>query len=171
MAKPVKANFALNELSDDILKGIGQLIAAWGYLQFQLGVIIRVALKLKKDTGRVLTVGMEINVLCGVLRTISKTDHWIKHAGMREAIKKLVKDVQNAVENRNNYAHGVFGYTNETPRRFARLLMKLAQHRVNPEWDVITPDGLAELAIEAENLVVRAQLITIQLKGRGPLPS
>ena len=69
------------------------------------------------------------------------------------------------------YAHGVFGYTDESPPRFARLLVKLAEHRVNPEWDVITSDGLEELAIEAANLVTRAQVLTHQLKGKEPPPT
>lgn len=166
MTSPVKAKFALDELSDEILQGIGRIISRWGYLQFQLGVIIRVALGIKKDVGRVLTVGMEVGDLCKVLKMLAKTDHWIKDQSLRETIRKLANDVLQAAEHRNNYAHGVFGYTDETPPRFARLLLNLAEHRANPEWDVITPDGLEEIAADARNLWMRAQAITDRLKGR-----
>jgi hypothetical protein len=166
VSTPVKAKTSrVDKLSDDILRGIGDIITRWGYLQFQLGVIIRVALRLKKATGRVLTIGMEVGVLCGVLRTISKTDRWIKDKTIRAQIKTLANDVQNAVENRNNYAHGVFGaYTDESPQRFARLLVRQAEHRVNPEWEVITPDSLKEIALEARGLWARAQELTDKLK-------
>ena len=166
MSTPAKAKaLRVDKLSDDILRGIGDIITRWGYLQFQLGVIIRVALRLKKATGRVLTIGMEVGVLCGVLRTISKTDRWIKDKATRDQIKMLAKDIQIAVENRNNYAHGVFGVdTDKSPQRFSRLLVKQAEHRVSPKWEVITPDSLKEIALEARGLWVRAQELTDELK-------
>lgn len=165
--EPKNTRFAQrDELPPEILSGIGAIIARWGYLQHQLGVIIRVALKLKKDAGRVLTVGMEINVLCGVLRTIAKTDQWVGDANVRDAIKKLAKDVQDAAENRNNYAHGVFGYTDSRPPQFVRFLFKQAEHRVNPEFEVITQETLKNYESEARNLWDRAQAITHKLKGK-----
>src|SRR5262245_41082421 len=106
------------------------IVSRWGYLQYQLGVIIRVAMGLKDDKGRVLTGGMEVGVLLGVLRTIAneKNDAYVKNPKMRALIRTFVDDVQNASINRNDYAHGVFGYTDETPPRFARLLWKSGPH-------------------------------------------
>lgn len=171
MATKQVVNFALDQLDDDILKGIGKIVSRWGYLQYQLGVIIREAMKLKKETGRVLTGGMEVGVLIGVLRTISKTDKYVPNAKMREVLKAFANDVQKASDHRNDYAHGVFGYTDDIPPRFARYLWKEAQHRINPEWEVITASHLDDLATEARNLWVRAQVITKQLKGRMPQPT
>jgi len=165
VSTPVKANFTIDKLSNDILRGIGDIIARWGYPPFQLGVLIRVALGLRKATGRVLTIGMEVGVLCGVLRTISKTDRWIKDKTTRDQIKTLAKDVQNAVENRNDYAHGVFGVdTDKSPQRFSRLLVKQAEHRVSPKWEVITPDSLNQIALEARGLWIRAEALADRLK-------
>jgi hypothetical protein len=162
--EPANTRFAIDELTPEILSGIGEIVARWGYLQHQLGVIIRVALGLKKDVGRVLTVGMELGVLCGVLRTLSKTDRWVKDEKTRNDIKKLANDIQEAAEHRNNYAHGVFGYTEESPTQFVRFLFKQAEHRVTPDIEIITPTSLKVFATEARNLWVRAQELTHRLK-------
>jgi hypothetical protein len=166
-------HFALDELDDAILKGIGKIVSRWGYLQYQLGVIIRVAMGLKDDKARVLTGGMEVGVLLGVLRTIAhkSNDQYIKNPKMREAIRDFLDDVQKGSEHRNDYAHGVFGYTDETPTRFSRLLWKSGHHRIKPQWEPITAEHLETLATEARTLWVRAQVITKQLKGRAPQPT
>lgn len=72
------SNFDVDRLPADILSGIGLIIGWWGYLQFQLGVIIRKAMKLQDDTGRVLTYGPDLKVLCNIIDTLTHSDHWIK---------------------------------------------------------------------------------------------
>ena len=158
------AKFGIDELPPEILAGIGRIVAWWGYLQFQLGVIIREATKLRKETGRVLTVGPEIGVLCNIIRTITFSDYWIKDDAIRSDLQKLGEDVRKKSDNRNDYAHGVFGYKGDNPKVFVRHLMRLPSHRIVPDEEPITPESLKKFSDEARALWVRAQEITHKLK-------
>lgn len=165
----IKTQFAQkDEIPSELYAGIGEIVARWGYLQFQLGVIVRVSLELTKDVGRVVTARMEVWQLCEALKTVSKTDRWIKDADLRETIRKFAGDVLNAAEIRNEYAHGVFGCTAEEPRQFGRFLFKEPQHKVTPGFEVMTPETLKARADEARALWDRAQAITRKLKGKAP---
>jgi hypothetical protein len=157
-----------DEIPPELYAGIGEIIARWGYLQFQLGVIVRVSLGLKKDVGRVMTARMEVWQLCEALKTVSKIDRWIKDAELRETVRKFAGDVLNAAEIRNDYAHGVFGYTEEKPPQFGRFLFKEPEHKVTPGFEILTPETLKVQANEARALWDRAQAITRKLKGKGP---
>jgi len=165
--EPAHARFAQkDEIPPELYGGIGEIIARWGYLQHQLGVILRVALGLKKDAGLILTVRMEVAQLCEALKTVSKTDRWIKDEAFRTTIRKFAGDVLNAAETRNDYAHGVFGYTDEQPRQFGRILFKLPEHRVVPGFEPMTPETLKAHATEARALWDRAQVSPHKLKGK-----
>jgi len=155
-----------DEIPPELYAGIGEIIARWGYLQFQLGVIIRVSLGLKKDVGRMLTARMEVWQLCDTLKALAKTDQWIKDQALRASVHKLAGDVLNAAQTRNGYAHGVFGYADEEPRRFGRFLLTDPEHRVNPDFDPMTPETLKADANRARALWDRAQEITRKLKGK-----
>jgi|GEM_PF-4579971 len=163
---PVKIiSFAIDDLPGEILSGIGEIIARWGYLEFQLGVIVREIAELPKDTGRVLTIGPGLSSLCGMLRTFASSDNWIADESLRSKINKLVKDVQDKVPHRNNYAHGVFGFKKEGDEKvFVRHLMRGPSHSVAPDVEVVTQGNLKDLAQEAQDLWERAQEITTKLK-------
>ena len=157
------SNFDVDRLPADILSGIGLIIGWWGYLQFQLGVIIRKAMKLQDDTGRVLTYGPDLSVLCNIIDTVTHSDHWIKDKGIRDDLKKLIKDVRDNSEKRNDYAHGMFGY-DEKKNVFIRHLLKTPAHRVTPGTEEMTVDSLGEVSDEARNLWSQAHGITGRLR-------
>jgi hypothetical protein len=165
MTKPVPKIFAVDDIPPDILARIGKIIAWWGYLQFQLGVIIRVATKLPRDTGNVLTIGPDLGALCGILRTLAHSDHWIKDESIRKEIFKLADNVRDKSTKRNDYAHGVFGFSGDDQKEFVlHLLKKHPSHRVTPGKQILTPAILEQDVEEVRDLWSRAQDLTHKLK-------
>jgi hypothetical protein len=161
---------AIDQFPQDVLAGIGEIVARWGYLHFQLGVIVREVCKLPSDIGRVLTLGPELGVLCNMISTLTSSDHWIKDAGIRADLKKLGGDVRDASKHRNNYAHGVFGLGSK-PGTYIRFLVASNEHRISPGEEEITPASLKAIALQADQLWDRAQDITHRLKAlRGKRP-
>jgi hypothetical protein len=164
--KTVKvARYNIDGFPPEIARGIGEIIARWGYLQLQLGVIVRVALGMRKDAGRVVTGGANISELCRMLNTLAYSDHWVKDEDVRLRMKALAKHVQRKSSDRNDYAHGVFG-DGDQPGVFVRHLMKDPEHRIRPAVQVITPAALQTVSNDARELWMRAEYITLKLKGR-----
>jgi hypothetical protein len=77
---------------------IGAIIAKWATLEFQMMTIIWRAMGLDNEEGRVLTVGMGTQVLCGVLRTLPK--RWITVDVTKQEVARLVKAVGESTEAR-----------------------------------------------------------------------
>ncbi len=163
--------FSGKNLPTEILAGIGGVIAQWSYLAFQLTVILRLGHGLTKESQRALLVGAEVGVLCGQLRTLASTDHWIKNEALRARIDDLAADVRNASTARNDYAHGIFGYLigkagQADEEKFIRHVMKKGPDRVRPQVEEVTVESLRKHADKAQALFDRAQAITDQLKGK-----
>lgn len=164
MPKIVPKIYAVDDLPTDILAGIGKIIAWWGYLQFQLGVIIRVATKLSRDTGNVLTIGPDLSALCRIINTLADSDHWIKDENIRKDLSKLAKDVRDKSTKRNDYAHGVFGFSDNDQKVLVRHLFKKPQHKITPGTEKLTQHDLQIVIDEARDLWIRAQDLTHRLK-------
>jgi hypothetical protein len=98
-------------------------------------------MKLNNDTGRVLTQGPDVSVLCNIIRTLTRSDHWIKDKAIRNDLEKLYKDVRDKAEMGNNYAHGIFGY-DEKKNTFIRHLFRSPAHRVTPGTEEMNVDSL-----------------------------
>ena len=159
-----KPKYLIDDLPPDILAGIGLIIAWWGYLQLQLGVIIREAAKLEVETGFALTIGPDVVDLCKMIQSLAGTDHWIKDPVLRADMEKLRKDVLNKSSHRNEYAHGTFGYSGEDPKRYVRHLFSTPAQRIQPGEEPMTPESLTLISDEARALWQRAQDITHRLK-------
>ena len=156
---------AIDEMPTELLAGIGEVVARWGYLHFQLGVIVREIAGIKdKALGRVITLGPELSAVCGQLRVLTMTDRWLKDETLRKDIQELAEDARDSSKHRNNYAHGI--YAKSDSGGFVRILLQEAAHRIRPGEEAITVDLLKRHAKEAANLWVRAQVITDRLKGR-----
>ena len=157
------SEFDIDRLQPEIFSGIGRLIAWWGYLEFQLGVIIREVTKLSDDTGRVLLTGQGVRVLCATVRTLTRFDRWIKDEGIRKDLTKLADDVDKRSDRRNDYAHGVFDYDKDK-NVFVLHLFRRSAHRVTPVSQPIDAESLEDLSDEARDLWIRAHGITGRLK-------
>lgn len=152
---------AIDNMPTDLLAGIGEVIARWGYLEFQLGVVIREACRIERATALLLTQRTTTRNLCEVLLTISASDAWVKDAGIRADMKTLGNAVKGAKDVRNAFAHGVFGY-GDADNTFAQYIFK--------EVDKPTKKSelkLSELkadALVARQLWEKAQDLTRRLK-------
>lgn len=165
--QPVReSGFSADRMPQEIFAGIGEIIVRWSYIEFQLGVLIREGFNISRATGRALTTGMDIKVLCGVIRTLIAADEWIKDETLRAELAVLVRDVEDKKIDRHDYAHGVFGFTREAngPLVFGRYLLKEKRHRIKPDVVQVTPESLKIIAEEARDLGIRAQDLTVKLK-------
>lgn len=153
-------------MPQELLAGIGEIVVRWSYIDFQLGVLLREGFNISRKTANALIVGMEIKVLCGVIRTLTLSDEWIKDKALREDIAALGRAVEKKKINRHNYAHGVFSFAMGPNDQlvFARYLLNDKGHRINPRSEKITWESLKELAEEARDLGIRAQDLTVKLK-------
>ncbi|MDP4028527.1 MAG: hypothetical protein Q8P42_06110 [Gallionella sp.] len=164
MSKIVPKIYAVDDIPTDILASIGKIIAWWGYLQFQLGVIIRIATKLSRGTGNVLTIGADLSSLCRIITTLADSDHWIKDENIRKDLAKFADDVRRKSTRRNDYAHGVFGFSDDDQNVLVRHLFKQSQHKVTPGIEKLTQHDLQIVIDEARDLWNRAQDLTHRLK-------
>jgi len=152
---------AIDTMPVELLAGIGEVVARWGYLQFQLGVIIREACRVDRQTGTLLTQGPTIQSLCASITAIADSEHWLKDAELRADLRKLATRVRNAKDVRNEYAHGVFGFGG-TEGVFARYVFDKKGGPMVPE--PITVEGLKRDALKPRELWEEAQRITRRLK-------
>ena len=169
-AKPM-GRFAASDLPKEILAGIGAIVAQWSYLAFQLTVILRIGFKLSKETQRAILVGTDLGAICGQMRTLAGTDHWIKDKKLRDEIDELAAEVRKKSLTRNEYAHGVFGYLvgkagGADEEQYVRYLMKGPDQRVTPTPQEISAESLEEHLKVPLKLWQRAQELTQKLKGR-----
>jgi hypothetical protein len=153
---------ARNVLSDKYLEAIGSVVTNWSRLEWQMCNLLVVGLDIPKDAGRVLTVGMEIGVICGCLRTMTHSNHWVKDETLRKGIKKLTRDVLDTAKSRGEYAHSIF--TNQLDREGpSRLLFKEAAHRIQPSKVAVPVDDISAFSDELWDLQSKATDLTVRL--------
>ena len=160
----ISPEYVTDTLPSEFLEAIGEIIVRWGRLQWQLSNLLIVGFDIPKDTGRALTIGMEIGVLCGTVRTLTFNDTWINDKELRGHIQCLADDIRAKSCDRNNYAHGVFGFDIDEPNSFARYLFSAKEHRISPSSEKVTLEQLKKHASEAKGLVDRTVDLTVKLK-------
>jgi hypothetical protein len=160
------ARFDIDKILPEILAEIGRIIAWWGYLQFQIGVIIRESTRLSKDVGFLVTIGPNLVDLCKAAKKITVSSHWVKDESIRSDLRILLGDIQRAAETRNAYAHGVFGFQKGTQDVFVRYFLDAKPECVSLSEEVLTIESLRKVSDQARGLWSRAQDITHRLKAR-----
>ncbi|MBX3664980.1 MAG: hypothetical protein KF834_04785 [Burkholderiales bacterium] len=156
--------YAIDDLPLEIMSGIGEIAAWWGYLEFQLGVIIREAIQIDTKRGYLLTFKQPLFSLLGCLDNIAKTDYWVPDKSIRNDITKLIAGVRRYEQERNDYVHGVFGFSDNMQKAYARHLFRLAENRVNPGTEAISAESLSAISDHARGLWDDAQAVTRKLK-------
>jgi len=163
-----RSGFSPDNLTPEILTGIGEVVAHWSYVEFQLGVLIREALNISRATGRVFMADMRIHPLCEAARTVTLDSTWIGDEQIRKDITKLANDIDGTTQVRHDYAHGVFGFLiEEDSNALARYVQKGGRggrNRIEPDFEKVTPEGLKKIADVARDLGVRAQDLTVRVK-------
>ncbi|HEX9192716.1 MAG TPA: hypothetical protein VF871_03030 [Burkholderiales bacterium] len=161
MSKRHSSAQATDTLPPELLAGIEEILYRWSRLEFQLGNLIVEGFSVPKDTGRALIAGTELNAKCGMLKALTFNERWIKDDELRKEIRNLADEIREKSGDRQDYAHGVFGFDLDGPNAFARYLFKTAAH--SPPSESITPEGLKAVAEEVGAFVARAVDLTVRL--------
>lgn len=162
---PIRTSgYAAENVPAEIKIGIGELITQWSYVAFQLGVVARVGFGLKHDVGFALLSTIDLQALCGILRTLA-IGHWIPDEELKSKIKQLADDVQKKKDRRNDFAHGVYGMVEgkDGQPQFVRFCFRDGIKGKSP-YELVTVDLLEKLADEAYDFGRRAQDLTVALK-------
>ncbi len=162
--KPIYPEIIADTLPPEYFAKIGEIIFVWARLEYQLGVLIREGYLIDKDTGRALTIGMDIGVACGVLRTLTYTNHWVEDKAVIKELRELVTDIKDKTEHRHQFAHVVVGCSENNYEEFSRYLFKAAEHRINPGHEIVTLNSLQIFVEEVRGFLRRAIDLTGQLK-------
>ena len=134
----------------------------WSRLEYQLGVLARVGLKLGKDEQRTLIIGMDMTVLTGVLRAVAQG--WMSDKKLAREIKKFADDLGNLRGKRGEFVHGLYGYWVGKPEQWLMFKLKSPKQRGNINTDPISPATILEFAAKLRDLQLRAQDLTRALK-------
>jgi hypothetical protein len=151
-------------LPPELLKEIGELIVRWSNVEFYLVNIITKGFGIPIATGRALAFGMPISAKTKVLRHLANTDHWIHDEELRLKIKKYSQKIDKDIRNRNNFAHGIFGFDLEGPDVFYRFLLKEQPHSAPVRGEEINVGGLKNLVRDVQNLGLHGLNLMDQLE-------
>jgi hypothetical protein len=154
----------IDTMDPALLAAIGEVVARWGYLEFQLRVVIREACQLSKETGLLITGRTPLAQLCSTLAKIGKSPIWVVDVQTRDAISKLAKEVESRRRTRNTFAHAIYG---EDPAD-GSIVQWLFQDPSSkaPTLKPIDVAGANAEAKHARDLWEQAQAITKTLKVR-----
>lgn len=130
-------------LPDEYYTQIGAIIAKWATLEYQMMAIIWRAMGLSNVEGRVLTVGMGTQVLCGILRNLPRK--WITDDVTKKQIGDLVKAVSESTDLRNYFAHGIWTRFKDDPLPYLNF-MKQGEHRMMPEAQALSPSEIKKFS-------------------------
>jgi hypothetical protein len=135
---------------------MGEIIARCAILENQMRHIIWRASGIDNRLGRVLTVGMEANVLIATVKNLS--DKWGGHATIKQGMNSVANQARPLFKERNLVAHGIWGYPiGRKPRIWRFYRMFEAQDRVMPAAVKKSPKDLAKIAAQLRRLNLRAE--------------
>jgi hypothetical protein len=154
-------------LTDPYYLHIGAIVHKWATMEYLLQNIIWRAMGLDREQGRVLTIGMGVEVLSGVLRNLPRK--WITDQKIKDDLQALLKLVKDHVEYRNYLVHGVWTADLEKKDDPPWLnYMKTGEQRIMPGAEQLSPESLHNFALVIEQMNERARLILQALGGPQP---
>ena len=128
-------------LPDTYYVHIGAALHRWATLEYMLMTIIWEALKLDNKAGRVLTVGMNVPTLTGILRNLPR--RWVTDPTIAKDIRSLCSEIKDHVEFRNYLAHGIWTVDPKDETHTPWLnYMKDGQDRILPGSEAVKPETL-----------------------------
>lgn len=160
----VPLQFLADTLPPALLKEIGELIVRWSNVEFYLVNIITRGFDIPLATGRALAFGMPISAKTKSLRILANTNHWIHDKELRQRINDYSNSIDKNIKNRNNFAHGIFGFDLNGPDVFYRYLLKENPHKAPVQAEEINVDGLKKLVRDVQNLGVQGLNLMDQLE-------
>lgn len=150
------------DLPPEYYAAIGEIAGRWSWLEYHLGVIIRVGFGLGKKESRVLTVGMAVKPKSHVLKIMAKK--WIKDRALRKNIHALADDMQAKLNDRNAYVHALYCHLSGKPDKLGRYVMGSGEQRFLPEFKPAPISALQKCALELRELQEKTKQIVRELK-------
>lgn len=114
-------------------RAIGEFMFRYSQLESQLHEIVWHSLRLGYKTGRIVTIGTDSKVLCGMIGTITSSRMWIADPKLAEEMNAISKIVHDFSEDRNLIAHGSWQAPVFSPKSPAKLVKtKKRSERILP---------------------------------------
>jgi hypothetical protein len=145
---------------------IGEFLFRFAQLEYQLNEIIWSALQLDYKTGRTLTIGSDVKVLCQTIKTIANTRRkiWIKDPTLIQEMNSIANTATSLRERRNAIAHGSWQSTTGQP--IGAILHFMKNDRILPRADKSIDDRrIASDAAKLHDLNQRAKKLIAALGG------
>jgi hypothetical protein len=148
---------------------IGEFAFRFAQLEYQLHEIVWMALDLSYKAGRVLTIGTDVRVLCGMVNTITSTPTWITDKTRIQEMNSLANNARKLSGLRNRLMHGSWQGPGGNPKRARLHFMKEVHERILPRYDPKLDDRyIAKKAGELGALNERAKKLIRLLDGARP---
>lgn len=160
------SGFSGDEIPVEVQTLIGELVTRWSYIDFQLKVIVREGFNISHAAALTMLHGKDAVSLWPIINTLTETDHWIRNEYLKSEIRDVAEQAKKKSVNRNDYAHGVFGFRHKAPNRgpLCRYLHRESHHKVQPEFVPISVADLKPLTEQARDIGILAQNATVHLK-------
>jgi hypothetical protein len=114
-------------------RAIGEFMFRYSQLEGQLHEIVWHSLRLGYKTGRIVTIGTDSKVLCGMIGTITSSRMWITDSKLADEMSAISKIVHDFNEDRNLIAHGSWQAPASKPKGPAKLVKtKKRSERILP---------------------------------------
>ena len=138
------------DLPPEYYAAIGEIAARWNWLEFHLGMLVRVGFGLGKKEGRILTGGMAVKVKCPILKIMAKK--WVKDRTLQAGLHKLADDIQKMTDDRNELVHALYCHKSGQPDKLGRYVMMSGDQRYLPHFDPVPVSRLQECASDLRAL-------------------
>ena len=161
MPKKAPPSFAAYTLPTEHLAAMGDVVFKWGRLEYQISVLISECFEIPIETGRVFMHNAQISKLCGLLKSATATDHWIKDEPLRKEIGSFADAVNEKRNDRHGVAHALIGFNLASPDDYYRYNFASVKTKISPATELVSVIDLASKATVAGKFVSSAvELLT-----------
>ena len=123
------------DLPQNYYDAIGEYMFRFAQLEYQLHEIVWMAIDLNYRSGRILTIGTDVRVLCGMIQTIRLAEiKWISKARTQE-MNSIAGHARKQIVFRNTLAHGSWQAPKGDPKHARLHFMKEQHYRILPRYD------------------------------------
>lgn len=144
-------------------EALGAIVQRYTRLEYQLGVLVRLAAKYTKpeQTKKLLSMRAE-----RLHNTVAIACRMVADRVIANDLEALLREVIGSEKSRDDYVHSIYGWwdddVSKTPMRF-----RLQNHKQSQvDWDAhpVSPAELSRFADRIQGLIDRAQALTRRMK-------
>src|SRR5687768_15754575 len=153
-------------------RAIGEFMFRYAQLENQLHELVWHSLRLGYKPGRIMTIGTDIKVLCGMIGAITSTRDWIADKTMADEINAVSKIAFDLNEDRNLIAHGSWQAAMGVRGAVAKLSKTKKRHnRILPTAaESMTAVGIRKKCAELKQANLRARKLLRSFERKLRLP-